>query len=95
MKQILLMIAVVALVGCGGAKKAREEASKTSPCVDCGGVVAPSAVSCPHCGSTDFTGSMVKAAVEAKEESTKRLRQRFVGLSTSPQANSPRRIMGR
>ena len=44
----------------------------TSDCVDCGGIVAPSAESCPHCGSTDFTGSKRETEVKSKEEKAER-----------------------
>jgi formylglycine-generating enzyme required for sulfatase activity len=55
MRQTLILIAAVALVGCG------EKICDGTDCVDCGGLVALGAVSCPHCG-TDFTGSKAKAA---------------------------------
>jgi hypothetical protein len=55
MRQTILLIAAVALVGCG------KKICDGTDCVDCGGLVALGAVSCPHCG-TDFTGSKAKAA---------------------------------
>ena len=58
---VALLALGLCVVGCG--KKTRN----VIDCVDCGGIVAPSAASCPHCGSTDFTGSKAKAAAEAKE----------------------------
>ena len=67
---LLLMIAVMALVGCGDGDGSKETgggkiARNVTNCVDCEGIVAPSAVSCPHCGSTDFTGSKRKEEEEA------------------------------
>ena len=44
--------------------EATKKPRKIMDCFNCGGIVAPSAISCPHCGSTDFTG--IKAKAEEK-----------------------------
>ena len=36
-----------------------EQLGNVAPCADCGGIVARSAVSCPHCGSTEFRGPLI------------------------------------
>ena len=36
-----------------------EQLGNVAPCADCGGIVARSAVSCPHCGSTEFREPLI------------------------------------